>query len=73
MARATRAQSIESQIASYVSNLSASRKQAVLTVAKTFAEEEDAEFEREWAEGITSEELKKRVIGRLRSLEWKKK
>lgn len=33
----------------------------------------DAEFEKKWATGITGDELSKRVIDRLKQLEWKSK
>ena len=34
--------------------------------------DEDDAFEKEWENGISSEEVKKRVINRLKKLEWQK-
>ena len=73
MVRTADTSSIDSQIASYVSALSESRKQAVLTVAKTFAEDEAAEFERKWAMGVSEEETFDAVHNFIKTLEWKPK
>jgi len=69
-----RIQNIETQISSYVSGLSDKNKKAVLTVVKTIAEaEEEAAFEKKWAEGITLEDLRDDLLKHVRSFEWKKK
>ncbi|MBX3164393.1 MAG: hypothetical protein KF900_07930 [Bacteroidetes bacterium] len=74
MARMAQAQSIESQIANYVSSLPDKKKKVVLTVVKTIAEDNyAAEFEKKWAEGgHTLEESRKIVLKHIDSLKWKK-
>lgn len=69
MEQLTQTQTIESQIADYVSGLSDKNKQAVLTVVKTIAEaEHEAEFERKWAEAIPLEEAKEHTLNTVRQL-----
>jgi len=49
--------------------LSDKNKKAVLTVVKTLAEaEEEAEFERKWAEGIPLEEARQQLLNTEREL-----
>lgn len=76
MAHTAKDESIDIQIANYVSRLSEVRKEAVLTVVKTFAEDEEAqhhaEFEKKWAKGIPLEEARQRLLKHVRSFEWKK-
>ena len=74
MARTAQAQSIEREMTNYFNSLSDKNKQAVLTVVKTIAEaEEEAEFERKWAEGIPLEQSRQNMLEFVRSLEWNKK
>lgn len=73
MARTTQVQSIDSQIAEYVSGLSANRKKAVLTVVKSIADaDHEAEFEKKWAKAITVEEARKRTLAFIDTLKWGK-
>lgn len=72
MARTAKVETIDMQIADYVSRLSEARKEAVLTVAKTFAEDEEAqqraEFDKKWAKGIPLEEAKQHTLNTVRRL-----
>lgn len=69
MAHLSQAQSIDSQITDYLSGLSAKNKQVVLTVVKTIAEaEEEAEFERKWAEAVPLEEARAHTLNTVRKL-----
>ncbi len=73
MSQAPKEKNIDSQIISYVSNLSDKNKEAVLTVVKSMSEaQEEAEFDRKWAEGITVEEARKRTLAFIDTLKWDK-
>ncbi len=68
-----RTQNIETQITRFVSGLSEKNKKAVLTVAKSLAEaEEEAAFEKKWAEGIPLDEAFKQIHNHIKTLKWKK-
>ncbi len=73
MARMVQSESIDSQITSYISNLSDKNKQAVLTVVKTIAEAEaEAAFEKKWANSIPLDEAFQDVYDYIKTLKWKK-
>jgi len=73
MSHTAKVESIDTQIADYVSRLSEVRKEAVLTVAKTFAEDEATEFEKKWATGISEEETFGAVHDFIKTLKWEEK
>ena len=76
MAEATKNENIDVQIANYVSRLSDVRKEAILTVAKTFVEDEETqhriEFEKKWTNGISEEETFSAVHNFIKTLKWEK-
>lgn len=73
MSHTAKVEDIDMQIANYVSRLSEVRKEAVLTVAKTFAKDEADEFEKKWATGISEEETFRAVHDFIKTLKWEKK
>lgn len=77
MSHTAKVETIDMQIADYVSRLSEVRKEAVLTVAKTFAEDEEAqhrvEFEKKWAIGVSEEETFGAVHDFIKTLKWEKR
>ncbi|MDD3458639.1 MAG: hypothetical protein WDA08_04185 [Weeksellaceae bacterium] len=73
MSHTAKVEDIDAQIANYVNRLSEVRKKAVLTVAKTFAEDEAEEFEKKWATGISEEETFGAVHDFIKTLKWEKK
>ncbi len=72
MSQSTKVESLDTQIANYVSRLSEARKEAVLTVAKTFAEDEEAqhrlEFEKKWANGVSLEVARQNTLNTVKRL-----
>lgn len=73
MSDTAKVRNIDLQIADYVSRLSDARKEVLLTVAKTFAEDEATAFEKKWATGISEEETFGAVHNFVKTLKWEKK
>jgi len=73
MARTVKIENIDTQIAKYISGLSNKNKQAVLTVVKTMAEDNDAkEFEKKWSKAIPLDDAFEEVHRYIKTLKWKK-